>query len=173
MIQALKLMNLLRVVCCFYDPSPGKPMEYPQVRFLHYVGRYRPGRRSFSSPRFRGCRSIEGFSLSFRGGAAFMFEPQRVSDRRVKLWFPHRVGRYRLGGELRVRPWIIEVADTWKDLSTGDGNLSYPGGTYLLYGRTPAHQRLVNGVRASTTCGTALAREDSVSVPERFSVYRY
>ena len=84
--------------------------------FIRGDNRFRPGLIGVADIRKAFC-SEDG--IVYSPGAWWLHEPQLISNQLEGLRFPHRAGRYRLGGidpdYHRFRP-RFEVVDVWKFL---------------------------------------------------------
>ena len=91
-------------------------MEYPESEIPHRTGRYRPEGSPFSSPIRWSCRCMKGFMIRGRDlishRCPWQHEPQPISDLTMELGFPHRAGRYRLGGPPFSSPIRRRCGDT-------------------------------------------------------------
>ena len=73
-------------------------------------------------------------------------------------------------GDLRFRPRVVGVVETWKHILSGDETLSFPGlagprrwpkGNIFPRARS-MRQKPTSGVGASRTCGEVSTREISI-----------
>ena len=100
-----------------------------------------------------------------------MYDPQPVSDRLMRLGFPHRAGRFRLGRSSFSSPGCRSCRFVTGFLIRGWVTV-VPGWRWLYF-RAPANQRSAGGVGVSTPCGAFSTRGITVFVPSLSELSMY
>ena len=103
-------------------------------------------------------------------GSLALYDPQPISDRPVRLGFPHGAGRFRPGGSPISSPgWSCKGIEgflirEWKPI--------LPGVRWLCV-RSPANHRPASAAGVSTPCGAVSTRGITVFVPGLSYLYIY